>query len=85
MEVSQIACNTKYINQSIKIEQCNANLNIIELRKQRKNKNNLHLREFSNVMYEGLRKTYHRHCVLLVPKEFQLYAIVGHNISMSCN
>jgi hypothetical protein len=35
MEVSQITCNTKYINQNIKIEQCNDNLNIIgELRKQ---------------------------------------------------
>jgi hypothetical protein len=43
MDVSQIACNTKYINQSIKIDRYNDSLNIIELRNKEKIKNNLHL------------------------------------------
>jgi hypothetical protein len=49
MEVSQIACNTKYVNQSIKIEQCNDNLNIIELRKQRKKRKILYIYENSQM------------------------------------
>jgi hypothetical protein len=49
MEVSQIACNTKYVNQSIKIEQCNDNLNIIELRKQRKKIKILYIYENSQM------------------------------------